>query len=48
MEKLKFKVKVLSGYRISLPKEVRERLNISIGDDLTLVVRGKEIKRSKK
>jgi len=43
MHQLKFKVKVLSGYRITLPKEIRERLRISVGDTLTLVVRGNEI-----
>jgi len=43
MHQLKFKVKVLSGYRITLPKDIRERLGISVGDELTLVVRGNEI-----
>ncbi len=43
MDKLKFRVKVLSGYRITLPREIRERLGISVGDELTLVVKGNEI-----
>ena len=43
MHQLTFKVRVLSGYRITLPKPIRERLGISVGDELTLVVRGNEI-----
>ena len=43
MHKLTYKVKVLSGYRITLPKAIRERLGISVGDELTLVARGNEI-----
>ena len=33
-------MKVLSGYRITIPKEIRERFNIKVGDELKLVVRG--------
>lgn len=36
----KYKVKVLSGYRVSLPQEVRSRFNIKIGDELDLEVKG--------
>ena len=40
MHSMEFKVKVLSGYRITIPKEIRERFNIKVGDELKLVVRG--------
>lgn len=36
----KYKVKVLSGYRVSIPREVRSRFNIKIGDELDLEVKG--------
>ena len=34
----KYKTKVLSGYRITIPKEIREKFNIKIGDELEIVV----------
>ncbi|MEX2753514.1 MAG: AbrB/MazE/SpoVT family DNA-binding domain-containing protein [Candidatus Freyarchaeota archaeon] len=30
----------MSGYRVSLPQEVRSRFNIKIGDELGLEVKG--------
>jgi len=38
-----YKVKVLSGYRVSIPKEVRERLGLKIGDELILEIEGSKI-----
>ncbi len=34
----KYRTKVLSGYRITIPKEIREKLNIKIGDELEIIV----------
>jgi len=28
---------VLSGYRITIPKEIREKFNIKVGDELEIV-----------
>ncbi len=36
-------VKVIEGYRITLPEEVRSRLRIRKGDKLTYTLRGREI-----
>jgi AbrB family looped-hinge helix DNA binding protein len=36
----KYKVKVLSGYRISIPQDVRSRFNVKVGDELDLEVKG--------
>ncbi len=36
-------VKVIEGYRITLPEEVRSRLRIKKGDKLTYTLRGREI-----
>ena len=33
-----YKEKVLSGYRITLPKKIRERFGIKIGDEVTIDV----------
>ena len=33
-----YKEKVLSGYRITLPKKIRERLGVKIGDEVTIDV----------
>lgn len=33
-----YKEKILSGYRITLPKKIRERLGIKIGDEVTIDV----------
>lgn len=38
-----YKVKVLSGYRVSIPKEVRKRLGLKIGDELILEIKGSQI-----
>ena len=38
MELNKYKIKVLSGYRITIPKEIREKFNIKVGDELEIVV----------
>jgi len=39
----KYKVKVLNGHRITIPKDVRERLGIHVGDELELIVEGGKI-----
>jgi len=36
-------VKVLEGYRVTIPKEIRERLRIRLGDTLRLEVKGGRI-----
>lgn len=36
----KYKIKLLSGYRVSIPQEVRSRFNVKIGDELDLEVKG--------
>ena len=33
-----YKEKILSGYRITLPKKIRERFGIKIGDEVTIDV----------
>ena len=38
-----YKVKVLSGYRVSIPKEVGKRLGLKIGDELILEIKGSQI-----
>jgi len=37
------KVKVLSGYRITIPKEIRERMKIKVGQEVTITAKGGEI-----
>ncbi len=39
----KKKVKILSGYRVTIPKELRERFNLSVGQELEVEARGGEI-----
>ncbi|MHA1363071.1 MAG: AbrB/MazE/SpoVT family DNA-binding domain-containing protein [Candidatus Freyarchaeota archaeon] len=43
MSFFKYKVKVLSGYRVSIPREVRARFNVKIGDELEMEVRGGQL-----
>ncbi|RLF13451.1 MAG: hypothetical protein DRJ66_07815 [Thermoprotei archaeon] len=38
-----YKVKVLSGYRITIPKEVRERWSLEIGDEIEITVEGSKL-----
>ena len=33
-----YRVKVLSGYRITIPREIRSRLGVNIGDEVELKV----------
>jgi len=42
-KKCKYKVKVLDGFRIAIPKQVRERLKIKKGDILELEVRSDKL-----
>ncbi|MEX2689243.1 MAG: AbrB/MazE/SpoVT family DNA-binding domain-containing protein [Candidatus Njordarchaeia archaeon] len=42
-KKSKYKVKVLSGYRITIPEEIRKRMNIQIGQEVEIEPRGGEI-----
>ena len=39
----KYKIKVLSGYRITIPKEIREKLKIKVGDRLLISVQDDKI-----
>ena len=38
-----YRVKILSGYRITIPKEIRERWNLKIGDEIEIVVEGNKL-----
>ncbi|MHA1593895.1 MAG: AbrB/MazE/SpoVT family DNA-binding domain-containing protein [Candidatus Baldrarchaeia archaeon] len=44
MYQKRYKVKVLSGYRITIPMEVRERFGIKVGQELEMEVGPGEIK----
>jgi len=33
-----YKLKILSGYRISIPREVRERFGLKVGDEIYMEV----------
>jgi len=39
----KYKVKILSGYRITIPKEVRERWDLEIGDEIEITIEGSKL-----
>ncbi len=39
----KTKVKILSGYRITIPEEVRRRFSLKEGDELELTVEGNRL-----
>lgn len=39
----RYKVKVLSGYRVTIPKEVRERWGLRVGDEVEVVVEGSRL-----
>ena len=39
----KAKVKVLSGFRVTIPEEARQRLQIKIGEELEFAVEGNRI-----
>ncbi len=39
----KIKVKVLSGFRVTIPEEARRRLPIKIGEELEFAVEGNQI-----
>jgi AbrB family looped-hinge helix DNA binding protein len=39
----KQKVKILSGYRITIPEEVRRRFSLKEGDELELTVEGNKL-----
>ncbi len=38
-----YRVKVLSGYRITIPKEVRERWGLKVGDEIELAIEGNRL-----
>ncbi|MGB9728161.1 MAG: AbrB/MazE/SpoVT family DNA-binding domain-containing protein [Nitrososphaeria archaeon] len=38
-----YKVKVLQGYRITLPKDVRERWNLKVGEEVEILVEGSRL-----
>ncbi len=39
----RYKVKVLSGYRVTIPKEVRERWSLEVGDEVEITVEGSRL-----
>ena len=39
----KVKVKILSGYRVTIPEEVRRRFSLKEGDELELTVEGNRL-----
>lgn len=39
----KMKVKILSGYRVTIPEEVRRRFSLKEGDELELTVEGNKL-----
>ena len=39
----KYKVKVLPGYKITIPKEVRERWNLEVGDEIEITIEGSKL-----
>jgi bifunctional DNA-binding transcriptional regulator/antitoxin component of YhaV-PrlF toxin-antitoxin module len=39
----KTKVKVLSGYRVTIPEEARRRLPLSIGEELEFAIEGNRL-----
>jgi len=39
----KYKVKVLPGYKITIPKEVRERWNLKVGDEIEIMIEGSKL-----
>lgn len=38
-----YKIKVLQGYRITLPKDVRERWNLKVGEEVEILVEGSRL-----
>ncbi len=38
-----YKIKLLTGFRITIPKEVRERWDLRVGDEMELKVEGDKI-----
>ena len=42
-KKSRFKAKILSGYRVTIPEELRNRMDIKIGQEVELEARGGEI-----
>jgi len=38
-----YRVKLLTGYRITIPKEVRERWGLSVGDEMEIEVCGDKL-----
>jgi len=42
-KKLRRKVKVLSGFRITIPEDIRKRIGLKIGQELELEVKGGKI-----
>ena len=38
-----YKVKVLSGYRVTIPKDIREKWGLKIGDEVEVIVEGNRL-----
>jgi len=39
----RYKVKVLSGYRVTLPREIRDRWGLEVGDEVEIIVEGSRL-----
>ena len=39
----RYRVKILSGHRVTIPKEVRERWGLEVGDEVEILVMGNKL-----